>query len=180
MSDVLAGGRAHPRSRSAPVLGVALLVLLVAGDAQARRLEVDGLVQRVREGQSTVAFADRRLAGTVQYASPMLTSPSAQAAVRADLQALVRREAAGQVPALARRREAAARTPVAVWHRSARKARAAYVRHLDARLARLTAASQDLSTLYERPPELDERLQQARVALAAAAGEGRSRGLLGP
>jgi len=179
VTDVLAGGRDHRRP-VAQLLGVALLVLLVVADGQARRLEVDGLVQRVREGQATVAFADRRLAGTVQYASPQLTSPTAPVAVRADLQALVRSEAAGQVPALTRRRDAAARTPVAVWHRSARQARAAYVRHLDARLARLTAASTDLSTLYKRRPELDERRQQARDALAAAAGQARSRGLLGP
>ena len=100
VTDVLSGGGSHLQERrpagrtAARLLAVALLVLLGVADAQARRLEVDALVERAREGQATVAFADRRLAATVQYASPQLTSPTAPLAVRADLQALVRREAA--------------------------------------------------------------------------------------
>ena len=191
MTDVLTGGATvrpagHPhggtagRTLAARLLAAALLVLLAVADAQARRLEVDALVERAREGQATVAFADRRLTATVQYASPQLTSPTAPLAVRADLQALVRREAAGQVVGLRGRRDEVARTPAAPWHRSVRRARAAYVRHLDARLARLAAASIDLSTLYERRPGLDQRLQQARDALTAAAGAGRAREVLGP
>ena len=188
MTDVLSGGSGggHPHRRrpagrpAARLLAVALLVLLGVADAQARRLEVDALVERARQGQATVAFADRRLAATVQYASPQLTSPTAPLAVRADLQALVRREAAGQVVRLQGRRDEVARTPVAPWHRSVRRARAAYLWHLDARVARLAAASTDLSTLYERRPGLDERLQQARDALTAVAGAGRTRDVLGP
>ena len=173
--DVLAAG-ASRRTVSTPVraLLVTLLVLLGVADAQARRLEVDALLDRARAGQSTVAFADRRLAATVEYASPQLASPTAPAAVRADLQALVRREAAGQLPALLRRRDQAERSPVLPWHRTTRQARAAYVRHLDARVARLTAVSTDLAALYVRRPGLDQRLQAARDALTAAAGTERA------
>lgn len=182
MPDVVTGGRAQP-VRTVPVrtrlLVVAVLALLAVGDAQARRLEVDALLERARQGQATVVFADRRLAATVQYASPQLTSPTAPAAVRADLSALVRREAAGQVPALQRRRDAAAGTPVAPWHRATLRARAAYVRHLEARLARLQAASADLSSLYVRRPGLAERRQEARDALTAVAGRARARAVLG-
>ena len=182
MPDVVTGGRGHQVSRvptRTRVLVVAVLALLAVGDVQARRLEVDGLLERARQGQATVAFADRRVAATVQYASPQLTSPTAPVAVRADLQALVRREAAGQVPALQRRRDQAAGTPVAPWHRATLRARAAYVRHLDARLARLEAATTDLSTLYVRRPGLDERLQDARDAFTAVAGRARAGAVLG-
>ena len=157
----------------------AIVGLLLVGDGVARRLEADALLDRARQGQATVAFADRRVTATVQYASPQLTSPDAPAAVRADLQALVRREAAGQVASLRRRRDQADRTPVLPWHRPLRRARTAYVAHLDARLARLQAVSQDLSALYIRPPGLEEQLQAARTALAAAAGAARTQDVLG-
>ena len=182
VTDVLSGGGGHPVGRlpaPARLLLVAVLVLLGVGDLQARRLEVDGLLERVRQGQATVAFADRRLAATVQYASPQLTSPTVPIAVRTDLQALVRREAAGQVPALQRRRDEAAAAPIAPWHRAAHRAREAYVLHLDARLARLEAATTDLSTLYVRQPGLDGRLQDARDALTAVAGRARTSAALG-
>ena len=194
MPDVVTGGRGHPARtvgtvgtvgavRTVPtrtrLLVVAVLALLAVGDASARRLEVDALLERAGQGQATVAFADRRLAATVQYASPQLASPTAPAAVRADLQALVRREAAGQVPGLQRRRDEAAGTPVAPWHRATLRARAAYVRHLEARLARLEAASTELSTLYVRWPGLDERLQDARDALTVVAGRARTGAVLG-
>lgn len=180
-SEVLAGGeqRRAAASLSVRLLLGAVLVLLLVGDGAARWLEADALLERAREGQATVAFAERRLTAIVQYASPQLTSPTVPAAVRADLQALVRREAAGQVGGLQRRRDRASRSPVLPWHRTHRRARTAYVAHLDARLAWLRAVSQDLSALYARQPGLEEQLQAARAALAAAVGDSRANDVLG-
>ena len=180
-SEVLGGGGERRAATSLPVrllLG-AVLVLLLVGDGAARRLEADALLDRARDGQATVAFVDRRLAATVQYASPQLTSPTAPAAVRDDLQALVRREAAGQVADLQRSRDQAEGSPVLPWHRTHRRARAAYVAHLDARLAWLRAVSQDLSPLFARQPGLQEQLETARAALVAAVGDRRTKDVLG-
>lgn len=182
MREVLLGQEPARRLTSTPVraLLAALLVLLVLGDVAAARLERDALLDRARAGEGAVAFADRRVSATVQYAAPQLTSPSAPAEVRADLQALVRREAAGQLSAVERRRDQAARTPVLPWHRTARRARTAYVQHLDARTARLRAVAQDLAALYVRRPALDELLAAARAAFVEAVGEARTREVLGP
>ena len=179
--EVLAGGgeRAARLPGHVRLLLGAVLGLLLVGDAAARRLEADALLERARQGQATVTYADRRISATVQYASPQLSSPTAPAAVRADLRALVRREAAGQVASLQRRRDEAASTPALPWHRTHRRARTAYVAHLDARLARLRTVSEDLSALYVPQPGLEERLQAARTALAAAVGAARTRDVLG-
>ncbi|MCW2607291.1 MAG: hypothetical protein JWO60_1984, partial [Frankiales bacterium] len=84
--------RRTPRLLLPVLLAVAALLLLLDG-VQGRR-EVDALVARAAAGEQAADYADRRVAGTVQYAGSQLTT--GPAAVRADLQRLVAREAQGQ------------------------------------------------------------------------------------
>ena len=124
-------------------------------------------MRAVQAGQDAGVYADRRLAGTVQYASGSLTSSSASEAVRADLRRLVQREAAGQVPLLQAARDDVERVRLLPWHRPSRVARASAVEHLDARLAHLRSVSRDLRALYAPRPEVTASARRARTALGA-------------
>lgn len=154
-----------PRGLAAALAVVALL--LVVGDRVARDREVDALLRGVQTGQEAAVYADRRLAGTVQYASGSLTSSSVPAAVRADLRRLVQREASGQLPPLQAARDDVARVRPLPWHGAVRTARASALAHLDARLEHLRAVARDLRTLYAPRPAVTMSAERARTALAA-------------
>lgn len=171
-AELLDAGPARPVRRR-PLVAVVVLVLLVLGvlrlDELLRAREVDALLQRVAAGQSAVAYADRRVASTVTYAMPLLTSASTTAAVRASLQQLVQDAAAGQVDRLAQVQRDVARTRVLPWHADQRRARSAAARLLGAHADHLRAVARDADALYVTQPQLDRGRAAARSALLRAA-----------
>ena len=158
-------GRRGPRGLLAALAVVALL--LVVGDRVVQEREVEALLHGVQAGQQASVYADRRLAGTVQYASGSLTSASVSPAVRADLRRLVQREAAGQLPPVQAARDDVARVRPLPWHGSVRAARDAALAHLDARLAHLRAVALDLRALYAPRPAVTSSAERARIAVGA-------------
>ena len=153
-----------PRGLLAALAVVALL--LVVGEVAQDR-EVDALLRGVQAGQQASVYADRRLAGTVQYVSGSLTSASVPPAVRADLRRLVQREAAGQLPPLQAARDDVAKVRPLPWHGSVRTARASALAHLDARLGHLRAVASDLRALYAPRPAVTSSAERARAAVGA-------------
>lgn len=149
------------------VVLVALTGLVV--DRQVRQAEFEALLAQATAGQAAVAYADRRLGATVQYASPVLGSAQTSPAVRESLQGLVEREAAQQAVVLRRHASASARVRVWPWHDEQRSARSAYLSYLTARAAYLESVAADFDVLYGRPPELELRLAEAARAYDRAA-----------
>lgn len=171
--DVLESGTRRRTDGRAQRLAAAVLALGLLGgfavDRQARQAEFEALLAQAAAGQAAVAYADRRLGATVQYASPVLGSAQTSARVRESLQGLVEQEAAQQARVLRRQADASARVPVWPWHDAQRAARSAYVAHLHARAAYLEAVAGDFEVLYGRPPELAVLLAQAALAYDRAA-----------
>ena len=166
---------AAPRRLSRPVrvvlvVLVALALVAVIADGPWRRHESSRLADRAVAAQQSIDFTDRRIAGTVQYASPQLTSASAPPEVRADLQRLVRETAAGRVAPLRERRDAIAGTWLAPWHGDERRARTAVLAYLDERLRLLDAVTRNLTALYEPTPDLVALRDQAAAALSTIGG----------
>ena len=147
---------------------VGALLVLGAGEGTARSQEREQLLSAVVDGQASARYAERRVAATAEYAGPALTSTAVPDAVREDLRALVRAEAAARVPALERASARAAGVPVAPWHGELREAREAYVAALDALVEHLRGVEQDLGRLYRRPESLTGATAQAERALAQA------------
>ena len=149
----------------------ALLVLVLAGyllDGQLHDRELSRLLDRIGAAESTATYAEHRVAATVQYASPQLTSADVPPPVRRSLEQLVEAEAAGQVPVLQRAGDAAAGTTVLPWHRDVRTARDRYRSYAAHRLAVLRAGALDLGALRSPHPELDDERAAVRAALTAA------------
>lgn len=171
--DVLESGtERRPALLAHRVVLVVLGLVALSGfalDRQLRQAEFDALLAQAAAGQAAVAYADRRLGATVQYASPVLGSAQTSGSVRASLQGLVEQEAAQQAVVLRRHARASARIAVWPWHEQQRSARSAYVSYLVARAAYLEAVATDFDVLYGRPPELAARLAEAARAYDRAA-----------
>lgn len=151
--------------RAVPALLLAVLLLLVAGDAAARQAESDRLLAAVTAGQEAARYAERRVAATAEYAGPALTRAAVDEAVRADLRALVRSEARAQVPALRAAERAVRDVPALPWHGDVRAGRDAYAESLAALGDHLDAVEEDLRGLYTRPDVLRATSSRAREAL---------------
>lgn len=167
---------ASPRPLPRPVAGLivvlALLVLVaVLADGPWRRHESGLLAARAVTAQQSIDFTDRRIAGTVRYVSPQLTSSTAPPEVRADLQRLVQQAAAERVGPLQERRASVAGTRIAPWHGQERRARSAVLAYLDERLRLLEDVSTDLTVLYEPTPVLTSLRVQAASALSLIDGD---------
>ncbi len=179
-----AAPRRLPHAVVTVLVVLALLVITaVVADGPWRRHEAGQLAERAAAAQRSIDFTDRRIAGTVQYASPQLTSAAASPGVRADLQRLVREAAAGRLQPLRERRAAVAATRVAPWHGDELRARSATLDYLDERLRLLEAVSIDLRKLYEPTPDLVVLRGEAADALSMIARTGpvsRSSGLTSP
>jgi hypothetical protein len=169
---------ADPVERAAPrrpwrrigvvVLLAVVVVALFSADQRSRQAEFGRLFDQVQGSQGSIVYADRQVAGVVQYTSPQLTSASAPATVRAGLSKIVQETAAAQVGELQLYRERiAALTPVR-WHPEQRRARDAYLTYLDDRIDRLLAIAVDLDELYRPQPQRAVLLAAARRALIAA------------
>lgn len=172
--DVLSSG--SERSPAGPVrrrlVAAALVLVALAGlamDRSVRQAEFEALLAQATAGQAAIAYADRRLGATVQYASPVLGSAQTSPAVRKSLQGLVQREAAEQAAVLRRLRDATEALRTWPWHERQRRAQQAYAFHLDARVAYLEAVAADFHVLYGRPPELALRQTAAARAYDRAA-----------
>lgn len=169
MADVVEAGPDRPRRRLPGRLLLAAAVvagLLVVADGAVAEREATQVLARLRAGEQASVYADRRLAGTVEYTSGQMTSPSAPAALRADLRQLVQREAQGQERPVRTARDRVRAVRVLAWHGDERAARAAAVRLLDARLQRLQEVAADVDRLYERRPEPAASARRARAALS--------------
>jgi hypothetical protein len=153
---------------------VALLIGLglVAINNVTESRELDRMLSRVHESLDTIAYADRRVAATVDYTRPLLFGANVPAHVRAGLQQLVADAAAGQVGAVEQERAKAAHLSVLAWHRDLRTAKRALVVYLDARVAYLRGVAANTHTLYVAHPELDQLLRDTRAAFADAVGPG--------
>jgi hypothetical protein len=152
------------------IVALVVVAVLFAGNNAAEGRELDRLLSRVDASQGTIAYADRRVAATVDYAQPLLFGADVPAGVRAGLQQLVADSAAGQVGALEQERTKAAELRVLAWHRGLRRAKTALVVYLDARVRYLRGVAANTHTLYVEHPELDRLLNDTRAAFANAAG----------
>ena len=173
--DLLASGPDRTRRRW-PALLLTLLLLVGAaghaGDAALRTREVSGLLAAAEAAQEQLAYAERRVQATVQYASPQLYAADVPAQVRRSLQQLVEGTAHSQLAATDRARARVAGISTAPWHPAQRSARRALLRYLDARAAGLRAVAADSGALSAPRPEVDRLLAAAREAALAAAGPG--------
>jgi hypothetical protein len=172
--DVLTSGAearpTRPTARRLAVAAVALVVLAgFAVDRHVRQAEFEALMAQAAAGQAAIAYADRRVGATVQYASPVLGSPQTSPLLRADLQRLVQAEAGSQAAVLRDRHVAGARIDIWPWHEEQRDAQRAYAVYLAARADYLEEVSADFGVLYGRPPELADRLMDAARAYDRAA-----------
>ncbi len=156
------------RRIGAVVLLILVAVALFSADQRSRQAEFARLFAQVQGSQGSIVYADRQVAGVVQYTSPQLTSASAPAPVRASLSKIVRETAAAQVGELQLYRERiAALTPLR-WHPEQRRARDAYLAFLDDRINHLLGVAVNLDELYRPQPQRAVLLAAARRALIAA------------
>ncbi len=156
------------RRIGAVVLLILVAVALFSADQRSRQAEFARLFAQVQGSQGSIVYADRQVAGVVQYTSPQLTSASAPAPVRASLSKIVRETAAAQVGELQLYRERiAALTPLR-WHPEHRRARDAYLAFLDDRINHLLGVAVNLDELYRPQPQRAVLLAAARRALIAA------------
>jgi hypothetical protein len=154
-------------------LAVAVALALIVGlyfvaDTRRRESEYRALLEQVRQGQSTLSYANARVTGIASYTSPGNFAELVSPEVRAGLRTLVKDAAGEQVPALQARRESVASLSVVWWHGPQREARDAYVSYLTAQIERMTRISTDLRELYT-PRPAGPQLALARRALIALA-----------
>lgn len=143
-----------------------------AGNSALQDRELDHLLVRASAALDSVAYSNRKIAATVEYARPQLFGASVQPRVRRSLEQLVAATASGQVAVVQAERDRAAATWVLGWHTTRRRARAALVRYLDGRIEYLREVGADVGSLYLSHPELERRLMAARAAFRVAAGVG--------
>jgi hypothetical protein len=149
----------------------ALLLALVAtfADQQSRRQEFDHILNRCQVGQSDYVYAERRVAATIEYASPLLQQGPDAAGVQQGLVRLVREAASEGATTMAPDVAAIADLSVLPWHDLQRAARLACQDYLSATSDRLGRVAADLSELDLRPTYAIGTRRAARAALLAAA-----------
>lgn len=145
-----------------------LLGAAYVGDGWARDRELGRLLDDVRAGQATVAYADARVAATMRYTQPLLGSASVPASVRAGLGDLVADEARGQLGPVTAARTQALRVRVLPWHDALQRARASYAGYLETRLTYLRAGADDVRVLLRPHPASKRSLEAAERALVDA------------
>ncbi len=166
--DIVSGRPARAVPDRVRQVGGAALVVLALGGYSAERLAADqaraSLRACVDRGQASFSYAERRIAGVVEYASPLLVAATTPAAVRTDLEALVQRTAAGALPALDERRQACRRVSSPTWRTGTRRARDAYLRYSATRREAIAALGAGFDSYGTVPRDLAG--QRAAVYLA--------------
>jgi hypothetical protein len=157
-----AGRRAG--TRHGPWAAVVVLVLVVGAERAGSSRESASLLRCVERAEAALAHGEARVAGAVQYASPLLTGAQTPPAVRQSLAEVVGDAAAGSLPGVDEARRGCATTAVLPWHDATRAALAAYEGLVDARRARLVAVTRSVRALYA--PDGD--VQRARASALAA------------
>ena len=171
--DEIGSGPIRPRRRWPAIAAALVLISGLIGygaDSFVQRQELDALVAQVTAAQSQIAYSNRRITATVEYAGPLLFAASVQPRVRRGLQQLVADSASAQISDMAGERERATEVSVLPWHTDRRRARAALVRYLDGRVAYLQAVAADSNLLYTESPRLRTLFRQLVDAFRDAAG----------
>lgn len=173
-----AGSRAagrQERVRFATRVGVVALVLVVGAERAGATRESAALVRCVERSEAALAHGAARVAGAVQYASPLLTGAQTPAAVRQSLAEVVADAAARSLPGVDRARQGCAAAEVLPWHDATRAAFSAYAGLVDLRRERLVAVTASVRALYAPDDDVERARADALAALRAALGGGRER-----
>lgn len=162
------------RTRWALTALVAGLLLLGAGwgwDQERRSGELDALLTCVTGGQSSIGYAERRVAGITQYVSSSLTK-DLPAATRNGIHQLISGAAGQSLPGLRQAARSCREVSPLPWHGELRAARQAYLAHLDAQIAVTEAISRDAMAAPPDRDQLATLARRARTGVLVAAGAG--------
>lgn len=162
-------GRLGRRGALALLAVAALGLALPAGDRWLRQREFSQLLAHTAAGRAAAGYASARVAASISYTSPLITSNAATPEQRRSLEQIVQDAAGGQVGAVRVERQRTAAVHVLPWHASQRAARTRCAGYLAGRVDYLSSVAADFDALYRSQPQARDELAAARAALRAAA-----------